>query len=235
MSETAPGGIAGGSALGNSGEVVGTTGTVYSKLDANSGFHQLVFDPESRKFTTFITPFGRFIFKRLPYVIASCHVDDSLVIGHNQAEHDERLRAVLDRLQQEGITLNLDKCLFSVTELDYLGQIIDGQGICKDPSKVQAIVNFPGPHDVMELRRFLGMVNQLMKFCPDLAELVTKPLRDLLRKNKAWLLLALYYTDGFCGLFKGVRHSSIEFQSDDVTKLIFLKLWVLFNCSEQPI
>ena len=101
------------------------------------------------------------------------------------SEHEERLRAVLNRLKQEGITLNLDRCLFSVTKLDYPGQIIDGQGIRKDPSKVQAIVNFPGPHDVMELRRFLGMVNQLMTFCPDLAE-HTKPLRDLLRKNTAW-------------------------------------------------
>ena len=181
-------------------------GAVYSKLDANSGFHQVLLDPDSRKLTTFITPFGRFMFKRLPYGISSapeyyqkrmiqvlkglpgvkCLVDDILVVGRNQAEHDERLRAVLDRLVQEGITLNLEKCLFSVSRLEYLGQIIDGQGLRKDPSKVQAIVNFPEPRDVKELRRFLGMVNQLMKFCPDLAE-HTKPLRDLLRTNTAWL------------------------------------------------
>ena len=181
-------------------------GAVYSKLDANSGFHQVPLDPDSRPLTTFITPFGRFMFKRLPYGISSapeyfqkrmmqvleglagvtCLVDDILVVGGNQAEHDERLRAVLDSLQQEGLTLNQDKCLFSVAKLEYLGQVIDGQGIRKDPSKVQAIVNFPEPNDVPELRRFLGMVNQLVKFCPDLAE-HTKPLRDLLRRDTAWL------------------------------------------------
>lgn len=72
-----------------------------------------------------------------------CLVDDILVIGRNQEEHDERLRAVLDRLKEEGITLSYEKCVSSVFRLEYLGQIIDGQGIRKDPSKVQAIVNFP--------------------------------------------------------------------------------------------
>ena len=110
----------------------------------------------------------------------------SKVIGRNQIEHDERLRAVLDRLQEEGITLNYEKCVFSVSRLEYLGQIIDGQGIRKDPSKVQAIVDFPELRDVAELRKFLGMVNQLMKFCPNLAE-HTNALRDLLRTNTVWL------------------------------------------------
>ena len=97
-------------------------GAIYSKLDANSGFHQVPLDPDSRPLTTFITPFGRFMFKRLPYGISSapeyfqkrmmqvlegltgvtCLVNDILVVGGNQAEHDERLRAVLDRFQQEG-------------------------------------------------------------------------------------------------------------------------------------
>ena len=107
-----------------------------------------------------------------------CHLDDILVIGRNQREHDERLRAVLDRLVKCGLTLNVDKCAFSQSELPYLGQIIDGDGIRIDPRKVKAIVS--------ELRRFLGMVNQLMKFCPDLAE-KTHALRELLRKQNAWI------------------------------------------------
>ena len=74
----------------------------------------------------------------------------------------------------------------SVSRLEYLGQVIDGQGVRKDPSKVQAIGDLPELRDVAELRRFLGMVNKLMKFCPDLAE-DTKPLRDLLRTKTAWL------------------------------------------------
>ena len=69
--------------------------------------------------------------------------------------------------------------MYSVSGLEFLEQIIDGHGRRKYPSNVQAIVDFPELHDVAELRRFLGMVNQLMKFYPNLAG-HSKPLGDLL-------------------------------------------------------
>lgn len=179
-------------------------GSIFTKLDANSGYYQIVLDPESRKLTTFITPFGRFMFKRLPYGISSasevyqkrmdqilhdakqttCHVDD-IILGTEPQMHDIRLKKVLDRLQDEGITLNADKCVFHATKLEYLGQIVGEDGVRQDPEKVKAIVDFQAPKDVSELRRFLGMANQLMKFTPDLAE-HTKPLRDLLKKQNSW-------------------------------------------------
>ena len=185
---------------------IASKGHIYTNLDANSGFHQVVLSEDSARLTTFITPFGRYMFRRLPFGISSapeyfqkrmdselsglagvvCHLDDILVIGRNQREHDERLRAVLDRLVKCGLTLNIDKCAFSQSELPYLGQIIDGDGIRIDPGKVKAIVEMAEPTDVPELRRFLGMVNQLMKFCPDLAE-KTHALRELLRKQNAWI------------------------------------------------
>ena len=99
---------------------------------------------------------------------------------------DQRLKPVLDRLVEWKLTLNLEKCLFSQSRLQYLGQIIDSEGIRKDPSKVKAIVDIAEPQDIASLRRFLGLVNHLMKFCPNLAE-KTKPLRDLLKKESAWL------------------------------------------------
>ena len=67
-----------------------------------------------------------------------------------------------------------------------MGQIIDSEGIRKDPSKVKAITDMAEPLDIASLRRFLGLVNHLMKFCPNLAE-KTKPLRDLLKKESAWV------------------------------------------------
>ena len=168
-----------------------SSGTVFSKLDANSGFHQMVLTDESAKLTTFITPFGRFMFRRLPYGISSapeyfqkrmdkeltglqgvlCHMDDILVIGRNKEEHDGRLVKVLQRLK--------DRCLFSTSRLQYLGQVIDSDGIRKDPAKVKAITELPEPKDVADVRRFLGMVNQQMKLLPNLAEM-TKLIRDLL-------------------------------------------------------
>ena len=90
---------------------------IFSKLDANMGFWQIPLTDDSVKLTTFITPFGRFFFKRLPFGIASapehfqnrmvtevteglegvvCHIDDVLVWGRTQAEHDDRLHAVLE-------------------------------------------------------------------------------------------------------------------------------------------
>ena len=157
-----------------------SSGTVFSKLDANSGFHQVVLTDKSSKLTMFITPFGRFMFRRLPYGISSapeyfqkkmdkeltglqgvlCHMDDILVIGRNKEEHDECLVKVLQRLKDSGIMLNPDKCHFSASRLQYLGQVIDNDGIRKDPAKVKAITELPEPKDVPNVRRFLGMVNQ---------------------------------------------------------------------------
>ena len=97
---------------------------------------------------------------------------------HEQAEHDQRLKQVLDRLVERKLALNLEKCLFSQSRLQYLSQIIDSEGTRKDPSKVKAIADMAEPQDIASLRRFLGLVNHLMKFCPNLAE-KTKPLKCL--------------------------------------------------------
>ena len=111
-----------------------------------------------------------------------CMMDDILVYGKCQEEHDHRLTAVLERLQQAKVTLNKDKCKFSVNCVRFLGHIIDNSGIHPDPQKLEAIQMMPTPKSVSDVRRFLGMANQLGKFLPSLAE-ISKPLRDLLSKN----------------------------------------------------
>ena len=70
--------------------------------------------------------------------------------------------------------------------MQYLGQTTDSEGIRKHPSKVKAIADMAEPQDIASLRHFLGLVNHLMKFCPNLAEKM-KPLRDLLKKESAWV------------------------------------------------
>ncbi|KAL8599835.1 hypothetical protein ACOMHN_038408 [Nucella lapillus] len=130
-------------------------GNIFSKLDANSGFHQIKLDEESSQLTTFITPYGRYRFKRLPYGISSapeyfqkkmdhilyglegvlCHMDDILIFGKNKVEHDARLKLVLDRLSASGLTLNVDKFEFAKTQLEYFGQVINADGVQKDPAK----------------------------------------------------------------------------------------------------
>ena len=103
---------------------------VFSKLDANSGFYQIELTPQSALLTTFITPIGRFCYNRLPFGITSAPeyfqkrmqsvlagvegtvnmIDDTLVYGRNQTEHDERLEKVFQKLEEAGITLNAEKC-----------------------------------------------------------------------------------------------------------------------------
>ena len=181
-----------------------SNGKIFTKLDANSGFWQLPLDEESRLLTSFITPFGRYYFNRLPFGISSapeifqramsrmlegldgitCHMDDILIQGATQSEHDTRVRAVLQRLREEGLTLN-DKCEFSKREIRFLGHIVNSSGIRADGRKITAITQFPTPTTVTELQRLMGMVNQLGKFIPHLAD-VTEPMRQLLRKDTQW-------------------------------------------------
>jgi len=178
---------------------------VFTKLDANSGFHQIPLDEESKLLTTFITPFGRFCYNRLAMGISSapevfqrtmssllegvdgvvCHMDDILIHGATTSEHDHRVRTVMNRLQDAGLTLSNEKCEFSKDSVKFLGHIIDASGIRADPAKVAAIAHFPVPSNVTELQRFMGMVNQLAKFLPSLSEF-NEPLRQLLRKDSVW-------------------------------------------------
>ena len=180
--------------------------TVFSKLDANSGFWQIPLAPESRLLTTFITLYGRFCFNKLPFGISSapelfqkrmnvllegldgvvCLIDDVLIHGKDQEEHDARLRRVLERLDNANVTLNLEKCEFSKDSVKFLGYVVDRHGVRADPEKTSAICQMDAPCSVSELRRFLGMVNQLGKFSPRISEL-TEPLRQLLSSKRAWL------------------------------------------------
>ena len=178
--------------------------TVFSKLDCNKGFHQIPLAEESQELTTFITPFGRFCYTRLPFGISSgpeifhremthilagvpgviVDIDDVLIGGKGDQEHDDRLRQVLDRMKNAGVTLN-EKCELSTQKVKFLGHIITPEGISIDPEKVKAVAEMPTPTDIPSLRRLLGMVNHVGKFAPNLAE-VTKPLRDLLKKETDW-------------------------------------------------
>ena len=115
-----------------------------------------------------------------------CHIDDVIIFGRNKKEHDDRLHAALKKIQAAGVTLNGEKCEFNKNQLLFLGHIINQEGISADPSKTSAIVKMKQPTTLTELRRFMGMVNQLGKFTPHLAELA-QPLRVLLSTKNVWI------------------------------------------------
>lgn len=179
---------------------------VYSKMDANSGFWQIKLEEESRALTTFITPFGRFQFRVMPFGITSapeffqrqmnrilaglpgvvCMMDDILVFGKSEAEHDERLEEVMKKISEAGMTLNKKKCEFRKSEVIFLGHKVTAEGIEADPEKVAAIRQMSPPTNKTELKSFLGMVNYLSKFSARLAE-TERPLRELGRKSSCWV------------------------------------------------
>nr|KAG5689645.1 hypothetical protein BaRGS_029884 [Batillaria attramentaria] len=89
------------------------------------------------------------------------------------------------KLHQAGVKLNKQKCEFKKKEIKFLGFIISQSGIKPDPQKAEAIRNMPDPTNVAELRRFLGMINFIGRYLPNMSTVVS-PLSELLEKEKAW-------------------------------------------------
>lgn len=169
-------------------ETLGSIGrsVIFSKLDAQSGFWQVKLDPSTAHLTTFITPFGRYYFKRLPFGISSAPeyfqnvmnklleglegvvilMDDILIHATDIATHNERLEAVLQRLAKHKVVLNRDKCIFSARKIKFLGHVIDGMGVRIDPERISALEKLPTPKNVSDIRRINGMLNQISKFIP---------------------------------------------------------------------
>ncbi|XP_048854231.1 uncharacterized protein K02A2.6-like [Brienomyrus brachyistius] len=180
-------------------------GQCFSKLDLSNAYLQMEVEESSKKLLTISTQKGLFGFNRLPFGVASspalfqkamdqillglphthCYLDDILVSGPDELTHLKTLDAVLGRLEEYGLHLKREKCLFFQESVEYLGHIIDATGLHKSPEKVRAIVEAPAPGDVSQLRSFLGMLNYYGRFIPDLAT-VLKPLNELLNKEKKW-------------------------------------------------
>ena len=92
-------------------------------------------------------------------------------------------------MKAAGVTLNKEKCQFSCTKVVFFGHVIDANGVSPNPAKTEAIQKMRPPTNVTGLRRLMGMINQLNKFSPNVAQL-SKPLRELLKSNTTWLWTA---------------------------------------------
>ena len=175
---------------------------MFSTLDLKSAYHQLTLHEESRGLTAFITHEGLYQYCRVPYGLCSapatfqkmmtqilsglkgvqCYLDDVIIYGTSEAAHEVNLRAVLHRINNAGLQLNVDKCQLRQTTLTFLGQKIGPEGLLPDDSHVAAILNAPPPTDPTTLRSFLGLSAWYSKFVPNYATVV-EPMRALLRKD----------------------------------------------------
>ena len=124
----------------------------FSILDASSGYWQVQLDPESAKLCTFNTPFDRYKFKRLSFgspdvfqkVMSEMFeniegvevvVDDILVWGESEEQHDARLIQVLEKARVRNLKLNETKCHIKQQEVSYIGHILTKEGLKPDPKK----------------------------------------------------------------------------------------------------
>ena len=140
-------------------------GKVFSKLDLTHAYQQVLLSESSKKYTTINTTKGLFEYQRLPFGISSApaifqramesllqdlpgvvvYLDDMLVTGPNKEEHLKNLDKVMDRLKLAGVTLKQPKCIFLAPSVEYLGHIIDKDGLHPAPEKVRAIQDAPEP------------------------------------------------------------------------------------------
>ncbi len=179
-----------------------TQAKFFTKLDAVNGFWQCSLDEESTKLCTFNTPFGRYSFTRLPFGIKSapevyqriitdmvqdiegCEaiVDDLLIWGRDLKEHNARLKRVLNHARKNNLKLSPGKCEFRKKQITYVGHVLSENGVKPDPEKVRAVQEINAPEDKKQLMTFMGFLQYLGKFLPNLSE-VSAPLRELTEKR----------------------------------------------------
>ena len=180
-------------------------GKYFSKLDLFQTYLQLPLEDNSKEYVTINTHKGLFRYNRLSFGVASAlgifqrcmdspfqgckgvtaYLDDILVAGSTVAEHLENLSVVLNKLDEAGLRLNKEKCFFLRPSVEYLGHIIDSQGLHPTTEKVKAIQDALKPRNVAELRSFLGIINYYSRFLPNVSSKLA-PLYNLLCKNTRW-------------------------------------------------
>ena len=180
-------------------------GKQFTKLDLAQAYLQLPLSDSSKPLTTINTHKGLFQFNRMPFGISSApaifqrtmdnllkglthvtvYLDDIVVTGSTEEEHLRNLEEVLRRLTEAGVHLKKDKCVFLASQVEYLGHLIDKDGLHPGSAKVEAVKDAPSPSNLSELRAFLGLINYYRKFIPNLSSELSL-LYALLQKSSQW-------------------------------------------------
>jgi hypothetical protein len=173
-------------------------------LDGFSGYNQVLVHPDNQDKTTFTTPWGTFMYVKMPFGLMNAgatfqremdiafmeesgkflvvYLDDVTVFSQSDGEHLRHLRRVFEKCRRFGISLNPKKCLFGLEEGKLLGHIISKEGIKIDPSRIEAILKLEHTRNLKELQSFIRRINFLRRFIPNLVELL-RNITNMLRKD----------------------------------------------------
>lgn len=178
----------------------------FTSLDLFSGYYQVPMSENSKRFTAFVTPDGLYEFERMPFGLANApsvfqrtintmlkgrqnlalaYMDDLLVMSKTFEEGLDKLEKVFQLLRSAKLTLNLKKCDFFQTRINYLGYEISSDGIRPGVAKVQAVMDFPEPKNVHEVRQYVGLTSYFRRFIQNYS-VIAKPLTILTKKNASW-------------------------------------------------
>ncbi|GJU61708.1 putative reverse transcriptase domain-containing protein [Tanacetum coccineum] len=182
--------------------------SVYSKIDLRSGYHQLRVRDEDIPKTAFRTRYGHYEFQVMPFGLTNApamfmdlmnrvckpyldkfmivFIDDILSYSRNKEEHAYHLRIILELLKKEKLYAKFSKCDFWISIVQFLGHVIDSQGIHVDPAKIEAVKNWASPTTPTEVRQFLGLAGYYRRFIKDFLK-IAKPLTELTQKNKKYI------------------------------------------------
>ncbi|GJY82704.1 putative reverse transcriptase domain-containing protein [Tanacetum coccineum] len=141
--------------------------SVYSKIDLRSGYHQLRVRDEDIPKTAFRTRYGHYEFQVMPFGLTNApavfmdlmnrvckpyldkfvivFIDDILIYSRNEEEHANHLRIILELLKKEKLYAKFSKCDFWIRIVQFLGHLIDSQGLHVDPAKIEAVKNWASP------------------------------------------------------------------------------------------
>ncbi|XP_058757342.1 uncharacterized protein LOC131630580 [Vicia villosa] len=179
--------------------------TLFTKIDLRSGYHQIRVVPEDTHKTAFRTFDGHYEFLVMPFGLTNAPSTfqsamndllrpylrrfvlvffyDILIYSNSYSDHLLHLTLILDLLASNKFVAKLSKCVFAVPKVDYLGHVISFNGVTPDPDKIQAILEWPAPRSLTQLRGFLGLTGFYRRFVRHYATLAA-PLTDLLRFTK---------------------------------------------------
>ena len=109
-------------------------------------------------------------------------LDDILIYSKSEEEHEEHLRMTLKLLREQKLYAKLSKCVFYKYRIQYLGHIISNEGIFVDPKKIEAIMNWPTPRNVIDVRSFMGLAGYYKRFIEGFSK-VSHPVTSLQKKG----------------------------------------------------